>query len=145
MKGYIIISTLLINSYVNGQDTALFNQIDLIVAKVDLMASKGAFDTLKSYCLHWDGVTHERFILKRGREVQKITNGEEKIVFHNGKPVFRQITGPSSTWKYYMAGETSYLYFKEDNRRITLDNKFLNTMIGEYLLPFKEQLDNAGQ
>ena len=144
MKNYIILSALLVSSYVNAQDTALFNQIDSLVAKVDLLASKGAFDTLKSKCVHWDGATHDRFILKQGREVQKITSGDEKIVFHNGKPVFRQMVGPSSTWTYYLKGEISYLYFKDDNRLITLDNKFLDTVIGEYLLPFKEQVDNDG-
>jgi hypothetical protein len=142
MKRYILISALLVRVHANGQDTVLFNQINEIVAKVDLMASQGKFDTLQSDCVHWDGTTHKRFILKQGRQVQKITGGEEKIVFHNGKPVFRQMVGPSSTWTYYVAGENSYLYFKEDNRLITLDNKFLYTVIDDYLRPFKEHVDN---
>lgn len=144
MKKYIIISTLLISSYANGQNMALFNQIDSIVAKIDLMASKGTFDSLKSNFVHWDGKTNDMFILKRGREVQKISNGEEKIVFHNGKPVFRQMVGPSSTWTYYVAGENSYLFFKNDNRLITLDAKFIYKSIGDYLRPFKDQVDNEG-
>jgi hypothetical protein len=144
MKSCIIISALLISSYVNGQDTALFNQIDSIVAAVDLTASKGMLDTLKGNFVHRDGTTSEVFVLKQGREVQKIINGYNKIIFHGGKPVFRQAQGSSATWKYYLVGGNEYLYFKDDNRLITLDGRFNYNLVEDYLRLFKDQVDNNG-
>ena len=81
MKRYVIISALLVSSYANGQDTVLFNQIDSIVAAVDLKASKGMLDTLKGNFKHENGTTSEVLVLKQGREVQKIVNGHNKIIF----------------------------------------------------------------
>ena len=81
MKRYIHISMLLISSYVKGQDTASFKQLDSIVTAVDLMASKRTFDTLKSNFVGERGTTSEVLVLKQGREVQKIISGYNKIIF----------------------------------------------------------------
>lgn len=142
MKRYIIISALLISSYVNGQDAASFNQIDSIVAAVDLTASKGLLDTLKSNFVRQDGTTSEVFVLKHGREVQKIISGYNKIIFQNGKPVYRQAQGTSSTWKYYLIGENEYLYFKDDNKLIAIDGRFNYNLIQDYLVLFKGQINS---
>ncbi len=144
MKRYIIISALLISSYAYAQDTVLFHKIDSIVAVVDHMASKGRFDTLKSNFMSDHGITSEVVVLKQGREVRKIINGHNKIIFQNGKPVFRQVQGTSSTWKYYLAGEKEYLFIKEDNTLVTIDNRFNYNLIQDYLVLFKEQVDNNG-
>ena len=149
MKGYITIVTLLVCSFVKGQDTALFNRIDSIVAKVDLAASKGVFDTLKSnrQNSYPPGTTSDFFLLKQGPVVQKIyiidkaTNAREFVIFESGKPVLREVQGPSSTWKFYLDGETSYLYFKEDNRLVTNSSKFNYSQVERYLSLFKDQLD----
>ena len=142
MKKYLLISLLVIHSYVNGQDTASFNQIDAIVAAVDLTASQGKLDTLKSNFVHHDGTTSEVLVLRQGREVRKIISGYNKIIFHSGRPVFRQAQGPSSTWKYYLIGRTEYLYFKEDNRLITLDGRFNYNLTEDYLRLFNDQLNS---
>ena len=152
MKLYVTTLTLLIVSYVSGQDTALFNRIDSIVAKVDLAASKGTFDTLQSsqHNSYPPGTTSDFFLLKQGRVVQKIAiinkgiNAREFVIFQSGKPVLREVQGPSSTWKYYLDGETSYLYFKEDNRLITDSSKFNYGEVERYLSLFKDQLNKDG-
>lgn len=142
MKRYIIISMLLISSYVNGQDTASFGKIDSIVAAVDHTASEGMLDTLRSNFVSRDGTTSEVIVLKQGREVQKIISGHNKIIFQGGKAVFRQVQGPSSTWKYYLVGGNEYLYFKEDNNLITLDGRFNYNLIDDYLRLFKGQINS---
>jgi hypothetical protein len=144
MKRYIIISMLLISSYVNGQDTASFSKIDSIVAAVDFTASEGRLDTLRSNFVSRDGRTSEVMVLKQGREVQKIISGYNKIIFQSGEPVFRQAQGPSSTWKYYLVGGNEYLYFKEDNKVITLDGRFNYNLIDDYLRLFKGQINSDG-
>jgi hypothetical protein len=151
MKLYVTILTLLIGFYVKGQDTALFNRIDSIVAKVDLVATKGMFDTLKSsrQNSYPPSTTSDFFLLKQGQVVQKIyiidkaTNTREFVIFQSGKPVLREVQGPSSTWKYYFDGETSYLYFKEDNRLITDSGKFNYGQVERYLSLFKDQLKDG--
>jgi hypothetical protein len=146
MKPYIVILTLLFGSFVNGQDTALFNRIDSFVAQVNLAASKDMFDTLKSSKENSfpPGTTSEIFILSKGGVVQKIyiavTNGYDFAIFQGGKPVFRQVKGPSSTWKYYADADTSYLYFKEDNRLFTLSSESVYFEYEQYLGLFKDQL-----
>jgi hypothetical protein len=152
MKQYVTILTLLIGSYVSGQDTALFNRIDSIVAKVDLAASKSTFDTLKSsqQNSYPPGTTSDLFLLRQGRVVQKIyiidkaTNAREFVIFQSGEPVLREVQGPSSTRKYYFDGESSYLYFKEDNRLITDSSKFNYGQVERYLSLFKDQLNKDG-
>ena len=152
MKACIMVLTLLICSFVKGQDTALFRRIDSIVAKVDLMASKGTFDTLKGSLQNSypPGTTSDIFLLKQGRVVQKIfiinkgMNAREFVIFQSGKPVLREVQGPSSTWKYYLDGETSYLYFKEDNRLITLNSQFHYDQVDGWLRLFKDQINKDG-
>ena len=152
MKAYIILLTVLICSNVNGQDTALFNRIDSIAAEVNRMASIGKFDTLKSTLqnAYPPGTTSSIFLLKQGQTVQKIfiadnaSIARESVIFQNGKPVLRQSQGPSSTWNYYFDGETSYLYFKEDNRLITDSSKFNYGEVERYLRLFNHPINNDG-
>ena len=147
MKTYIAILTLLICSYANGQDTALFKRIDSIVAKVDLTASTNRFDTLKASLQNGypPGTTSNIFLLKQGREVRKIysintaSNAREFTIFENGKPVFRQVFTSSAPWKFYFVGEIAYLYIKEDNRLVTLSSKFDYDQVDGWLRLFKDQ------
>jgi hypothetical protein len=152
MKAYLILLTLLICSNVKGQHTALFNRIDSIVAEVNRMASKGTFDTLKGILQNGypSGTTSNIFLLKKGRVVQKIfiadnaSNAREFVIFESGKPILRRHQGPSATWNYYLDDETSYLYFKEDNRLITDSSKFNYGEVERYLSLFKDQLNKDG-
>lgn len=154
MKAYIIFFALLTCSYVNGQDTALFNRIESIVAEVNRLASNGKFDTLKSIMQNGypPGTTSNIFLLRQGSTVHKIyivnnaSTARESVVFQNGKPVLRQHQGPSSTWNYYFNGETSYLYFKEDNYMPHIDSVRFNYGVVEgYLDMFKDQIDKVGE
>lgn len=153
MKAYIIFFALLTCSYVNGQNTALFNRIESIVAEVNRLASNGNFDTLKATLQNSypPETTSNIFLLKQGRAVQKIyivnnaTTARESVVFQNGKPVLRQCQGPSSTWNYYFDGETSYLYFKQDNYQPHTDSTRFNYGVVEgYLRLFKDQMNKDG-
>ena len=153
MKAYLIFFALLTCSYVNGQDTVLFNRAESIFAEVNRLASNGKFDTLKASLQNSypPGTTSNIFLLKQGRSVYKIyivnnaSTARESVVFQNGKPVLRQCQGPSCTWNYYFDGETSYLYFKEDNRQLYVDSSRFNYSVVEgYLRLFNEQIDKDG-
>jgi len=146
LKLYIAILTLLICSYVNGQDTETFKRIDTIVANIDLSASKGTFDTLKSGLLNEGGTTSDIFMLKQGREVQKISvinkskNYSETIIFQNNKPVFAKFfQSDGAKWTFYLVGENAY--FKDGDKFNKGSGSYWYSMIDAYLDIFKDQVD----
>ena len=146
MRKYITILVLLICTCALGQDTLVFKRIDTIVATVDFISSKGTLDTLKSGLLNEGGTTSDIFILKQGREVQKISvvnkskNYSEKIVFQNNKPVFAQFSLPDGAkWTFYLVGENAY--FKDIDRFNKGSGSYWYNLINTYLSLFKEQLN----
>ena len=142
MKAYLIFFILLSCTYANAQDTALYNRIESIFAEVNRLAANGKFDTLKA---NWQnsypqGTTSDVFLLRQGRTVQKIyvvnnaSTARESVIFQNGKPVLRQVQGPSSTWNFYFDGEVAYLYFKEDHYQPHVDSTRFNYGVVEHIL-----------
>ncbi|TMI90329.1 MAG: hypothetical protein E6H08_15260 [Bacteroidetes bacterium] len=146
MKIFILTLTLLVGSYAKVQDTEVFRRIDSIVTKVDSTSSIGALDTLKSGLLNEGGTPSDIFFLRQDRAVQKISvinkskNYSEKIIFHNGKPVFAQFVQPDGTnWTFYLVGENAY--FKDGNMFNKGSSSYWYSMIDAYLDIFKDQVD----
>jgi hypothetical protein len=136
----------MIGSYANGQDIDFFKRIDSVITKVDLTASKGLLDTLKSGLLNEGGTTSNIFILKQDRVVQKIfvinksKNYEERIFFQNGKPVFAQFSQPDNAKLIlYLVGENAYL--KDGDRFNKGNGSYWYSLIDGYLDLFKDQID----
>jgi hypothetical protein len=129
-----------------GQDVAYFKKIDLVISKVDSMASKGLMDTLKSGILNEGGTTSDLFVLKQGRLVQKIfisnksKNYAEKIVLQDGKPVFAQfLQSDGSKWTYYFMADIAF--FKDGGKFNKGSSSYLYKLIDAYIDIFKDQLN----
>ena len=92
------------------------------------------------------GTTSDIFILKQGREVQKISvinkskNYSETIIFQNNKPVFAQFfQSDGAKWTFYLVGENAY--FKDGDKFNKGSGSYWYSMIDAYLDIFKDQVD----
>ena len=138
MKKIIVILALCVGSLAKGQDSEVFKRIDSIVRGIDSTALRGTMDTLKNLLLNEGGTTSEIFLLKHGRQVQKISvinnskNYKEKIVFKDGKPVFVQFFQPDGAkWTFYLVGENAF--FKDGNKFNKGSSSYWYNMINSYL------------
>jgi hypothetical protein len=143
LKKFIVILALLFGSCARGQDSEVFKRIDSIVKTIDSTASRGILDTLKSGLLNEGGTASDLFILRQGRQVQKISvinkskNYSEKITFQNGKPVFMQFSQPDSAqWTFYLVGEDAY--FKDGDKFNKGSSVYWYDRIGLYLNLLKD-------
>ena len=146
MKNFIIILALIAGLFAKGQDAEVFKRIDSIVSAIDSTAFNGTLDTLSSGLLNEGGTTSDLFVLKQGRQVQKISvinkskNYREKIVFQNGKPVFAQFfQTDGAKWTFYLVGENAF--FKSGDKFNKGSGSYWYSIIDAYLDMFKGQID----
>jgi hypothetical protein len=146
LKKIIVILALLVGSFAKGQDFEVFRQIDSVVTAIDSTALRGTLDTLRSSLLNEGGTTSEIFVLKQGRQVQKVSvinkskNYSEKIVFQKGKPVFAQFFQPDGAkWTFYLVGENAF--FKDGDKFNKGSSSFWYSIIDAYLYMFSDEVE----